>query len=285
MFKHCKSRSDFLKKIIELENLLSPIEFLNLSQENPNIPDIAKNQIASTLNMMQAIDKKIHPFSRREISKNVNFYSYHPTEGGGIKKLLICFCGLANRLLVPIPTFLQCIPASEFDVLVYIDPSAFCYMQGVPEFSTSIKNLTLDTQKYINFNDYKSLISLGTSGGGSAAIYFGILIKASSAISICGKHRTLSLHKAHIIEASLDGFEFDRMIEDLLELSKTKLLLVCGEGCQKDIEGAQTLKKYLAKSRTLLIRDLDSHNVIMFLLGKKKLTHFIHGLLNESFFE
>ena len=76
-------------------------------------------------------------------------------------------------------------------------------------------------------------------------------IKASSAISICGKHRTLSLHKAHIIEASLDGFEFDRMIEDLLELSKTKLLLVCGEGCQKDIEGAQTLKKYLAKSRRI----------------------------------
>jgi hypothetical protein len=280
MFQHCNSRADFLNKVNEYQNILAPNEFIKLYQEfNTILPDIAERQMARTVDMINSLGKEYQNFIRKPLSPNVNFYSA-PLGMSSKKKLLICFCGIANRLLVPIPVFLQTVPQKDFDVLVYSDPDKTSYLNGIPEFSRSLKDLMSNTKPYVDFQRYTALISIGTSGGGSAALYFGILANIDKAISVCGKHRSLAVKKPSNIELlKFDGFEFDRMIKNHLDKSKTKTILVYGEKCPRDIYGALSLKKHLPLSQELIIKDLAEHNAFHYFLARGKLKAFIQMLL------
>ena len=280
MFQNCNSRADFLNKVNEYQNILAPNEFIKLYQEfNTILPDIAERQMARTVSMINSISKEYESFIRVPLSPNVNFFS-SSQELTSKKKLLICFCGNANRLLVPIPVFLQCVPHRDFDVLVYSDPKRTCYVKGVPQFSKSLQDLMSDTKPYVNFEKYTAMISIGTSGGGSASVYFGILANVDKAISICGRHRSIAIKKPGNIELSkFDGYEFDRMIKKYLDKSKTKITLVYGEKYPRDIEGALSLKKHLPISHEIIIKDLNDHNVFLYLLVQGKLKAFIQRLL------
>jgi hypothetical protein len=283
MFSDCTIRADFLRKIIKYENLLSPNEFLSLlSDNNSNIPDIGRDQLNKTVKMIYLTDKQIHSFSRKKLSSNVNFYQSTKAVNPH-KSLLICFCGHVNRLFLPIPVFLQSIPEDDFDVLIYSDPSGYAYLTGVPEFSNGLNTLFEDTQKFIDFKSYKRLITLGTSGGGSAALYFGVKIKAEKAISVCGKHRALSKKLAQKnTSGMLDVFQFDKIDQQEMAATSTQFKLVFGEKNHEDTVGALSLRKHMKKAQLLSIKDLSEHNAFMFFLIKGKLSEFIHNLLETE---
>lgn len=282
MFENCNNRADYLKKVIEYENILAPNEFIKLhSQFSAGLPEIAERQLLKSTNMMNSANAEIRNFIRYNLSTNVIFYSSSTTPSNE-KKLLICFCGIGNRLLVPIPVFLQCIPDQSFDVLIYRDPDQTCFLNGIPDFSNSLQDLVADTLPHVNFATYKSLVTIGTSGGGSAALYFGILANAEKAISVCGRHRSLAVQnplKDDLLR--FDGYEFDRMISSFKDSSCTEIILLCGEKSIKDIEGAQSLKKNLPKSKILMIKNLAEHNAFLFFLHRGKLKEFVQMLIKD----
>ena len=282
MFENCNNRADYLKKVIEYENILAPSEFIKLHSEcSAGLPEIAESQLIKSTNMMNSANAEIRNFIRHTLSTNGIFYS-SPTTPSNEKKLLICFCGIGNRLLVPIPVFLQCIPDQSFDVLVYRDPSQTSFLNGIPDFSNSLQDLVADTLPHVNFATYKSLVTIGTSGGGSAALYFGILANAEKAISVCGKHRSLSVGNQMKNELlDFDGYEFDRMVSHLIETSRTELILVCGEKYPNDIEGAQSLKRNLPNSKILKIKKFAAHNAFLFFLHRGKLKEFVQMLIKD----
>jgi len=280
MFNDCNSRADFLKKVIEYENILPPNELISLYQRySSSLPDIAERQLGLTVGLINNIEKKQRTFYRKSLSTNVNFYS-SSSELVQTKKLLFCFCGIANRLMLPIPVFLQCLPEQEFDVLIFSDPSKKSFLNGVPEFSISVEELLSKTNQYIDFQKYRALISIGTSGGGSAALYYGIFGNMDKAISVCGKHRSMLVRNVSNSELlDFDGYEFDRMIKNCIAASKTKTALVYGEKFPRDIAGARSLKKNLPFSQLIAIKNLADHNAFKFLLENGKLKEFIQLIL------
>lgn len=276
VFDNCHSISDFYKQLIEIENSYTPAAFAEIWQNKENLSEKIKPSIFKTISLMQKGANKVRAYQRTSISTNVNLYH---TESSLEKSLLICFCGIANRLMMPIPVFLQFIPENQFDVIVIRDPSEYAYVTGVPEFSANLLETASLLKQSINLSRYKDLRCLGTSGGGSAALYFGILMQAVIAISVGGKHRTLS-DKVTNEERPISGLEFDQHIEDIAhDKMKTQLFAVYGEGSDRDKVGAYSLKKHLGHCQLVAVKDIKEHNVMNILLQRDQLSSFL-----KSFF-
>lgn len=276
IFDDCHSISDFYKKLIEIENNYTPAEFSEIWENKESLSEKIKPSISKTISLMQKGTDEIRPYQRNTISLNVNLYH---TESNLKKSLLICFCGVANRLMMPVPVFLQFIPEDQFDVLVIRDPSEHGYVHGIPAFSKDLLETSKLLKEVIDLNRYNDLRCLGTSGGGSAALYFGILMHAKIAISVGGKHRSLS-DKVNSEEHLISGFEFDNLIGNINhEEITTQLFAVYGDGSERDKVGAYSLKKYLKNCKLVTVKDIKEHNVLGILLQRNQLSSFLKSFI------
>lgn len=260
--KNNDNQSEVLKKIIEIENKFSPIEIYQLLDGEIN-SDLAQWHIKRNINMMSMIYKQPRIFNRLSLSKNVNFYS---TKANFSKSLLICFCGRANRLMLPISSFLQLIPDDKFDVLIFQDPSRKDFLQGIPGFSSDLKNLVKKIEDVIDITSYQDIRCLGTSGGAGAALYFGVLIEASAAYSIGGRHLKNATDFDRLQQLGFTGDEFDILVSDKLQHSKVKLYAFYAELEERDRLGALSLSNLLDNCQDMPVTNLKEHNIFAELL-------------------
>lgn len=252
---------------------------LALWQGRQTLPDYLTGPLRKTIEMMAAGAADARAWIRVPLAANVSLYRAPQSKAG--TSLLICFCGNVNRLMVPIPVFLQFIPETMFDVLIVKDPSRLGYLRGVPGFADDLAGVVDQIRARVKLDSYADIRCIGTSGGGSAALYAGLLLAAGRAISVCGKHRSLSRHVAGDPDdgGAFTGDEFDAMVRDHIDGAATELLLVYGGKSQRDIEGARSLMRYLPKARPLVIKPLDDHNALLYLLQTKRLHDFFARFL------
>lgn len=255
---------------------------LALWQGGQALPDYLMAPLRKTIEMMAAGAADARPYIPTPIAPNVTLFGAPGAAQG--KSLLICFCGNVNRLMVPIPVFLQFIPETLFDVLIVKDPSRLGYLQGVPGFAGTLSEVVDRIGAQIRLDSYADIRCIGTSGGGSAALYAGLLLGANRAISVCGKHRSLSRHTTGGggDGDAFTGEEFDAMVRDRVDSAATLLLLVYGGKSQRDIDGARSLMRYLPKARPLSIKPLDDHNALLYLLQTKRLHDFFARFLFDG---
>jgi hypothetical protein len=274
-FADCVGRAEGLRRLIDLENELSPREMSSIWQGRYALPEHIIAPLEKTIKTMARGARQPRAYGRTRISENANYYRAH--RGTDSKTLLIAFCGNANRLMLPIPVFLQFVPEDSYDVLILRDPSRTGYLRGVPGFGDDLLKVAKTIRAKIDVASYCEVRCIGTSGGGAAALYTGLLLHARRAVSVGGRHRTVCKRVAEG-DSEFTGDEFDVLLQGLGP-TDTELFNIFGEHCERDIEGARSLEKYLGRLQPITVRDLAGHNVLAHLLQKGTLPNFFKRIL------
>jgi len=235
--------------------------------------------LEKTQKMMLEASSQIRQFERRKLSENINLYQ----SGKRKKNLIICFCGKANRLLMPIPVFLQHIPDDLYDVVVLMDPSGLCFHNGVPGFESGIQKCLDKLSRRLPLAAYTNVTTFGTSGGGCAAIYSGVYLQANLAISIGGRHPlNYNSTNAEFSKIGLTGDEFDRLLKGMGGNLKTTIKVVYGDLHTEDKISALTFYEHLANVKLVPIAGSAEHSPFVFLMKQSKSNPFFNALLDDS---
>jgi hypothetical protein len=281
-FAECRSRADYLRKLIEVENEATPAELHALAGGCVNFPTDAAARLQATLDLMDRCGAPVRPFVHTRLSPGASLYR-HGTEVRG-KSLLVCFCGVAHRMMVPIPVFLQLIPEDRFDVLVFKDPAGQDYLRGVPDFGGDLRQLAGSIRTRLDPDGYADVRCLGVSSGGAASLYAGLLLGAERAVAIGGRHPTLASRRGGLMDliGRSTGREFDQAVGDLATRHGTRLLAVFGGDAPRDREGAESLRRHLPACGLLPVEGLSEHNLLVRFVENGKAAGFLHGLLLDA---
>lgn len=274
-FAGCRARAEYLRRLIDLENELSPSEIWALWQARASLPEAIIAPLGKTIKMMSRGAKELCRFERTVLSANA--FLYRAAGGAERKTLLIGFGGNVNRLMLPTAVFLQFIPDADYDMLLLRDPTRSGYLRGVPGFGDDLAKMAEAIRSHVDLDSYRELRCVGTSGGGQVALYMGLLLNARRAVSVGGRHRSLS-KKVAVEDSGFTGYELDKFIEDL-GTRDTELLNLFGVQCERDIEGARSLEKVLPRLMPVTIADLAEHNALAHLLERGALPGFFKRIL------
>lgn len=219
------------------------------------------------------------PFVRRRLRTNVSAYS----AGGptAAKTLLICFTGVARRLFMPIPVFLQHLDASRFDLLVLRDPSRNGYRYGLAGVAGDFEGLVAEIGRMFDRRAYRAVVTYGTSGGGLPAIVTALRYGLDKGVSVAGKGPLDP--RWQTVGAGGAG----EMLRDLVRASAAppNLLLVHGADCEPDAEGARALSKFVPAS-TLIVHGRDGrkmgHNAVFPLVLESRFGEFVESALDPG---
>lgn len=144
----------------------------------------AREWIEQTLTHLKLMRKaEAEPFLRRDVRKSVTLYS----DGGDPddKTLIIALPGANHRLMMPIPSLLQALPADRADVLFIRDGTRSGYRQGLEGLASSIDTLGPAIPRIIDISRYRRLAGLGVSAGGLPSLLLGLQM-GSGAVLVCG---------------------------------------------------------------------------------------------------
>ncbi|KRB81310.1 hypothetical protein ASE00_15070 [Sphingomonas sp. Root710] len=274
-FADCRARAEYLRRLIDLENELSPLEIWDLWQRRAELPEAIIAPLGRTIKMMMLGAKDLRRFERTTLSENV--FLYRGAGGAGQKTLLIGFGGNVNRLMLPTAIFLQFVPDADYDMLLLRDPTRSGYLRGVPGFGDDLVKMADAIRSHVDLGSYREVRCVGTSGGGQVALYMGLLLDARRAVSVGGRHRSLS-KKVAAGDGEFTGYELDKFVQNLAPRS-TELINLFGAQCERDTEGARSLEKVLPQLKPVTIAALAEHNALAYLLEQGSLSSFFSRIL------
>ena len=268
--------ANFFRQYIEFENTASPAEAMNFIRKN-KIFDV-QGFLKKTEKLILEGNEEVRPFLKKRLSSNVYFY----TTTNENKNLLICFCGNANRLMLPIPVFLQYIDHKVYDVLVLMDPSKLCYHLGVPGFGSTIEESADLLSDIATRGKYQQVKTFGTSGGGCASLFCGVYLNANKSISVGGRHPlTYEVTNNLLSDKGYSGYEFEELLSKKSNQYQTKIYIIYGNRMNADKISAENFEKYFLNT-TLVPIDHDGHDVINFLRNKQELRILLDELVNNE---
>lgn len=283
-FMACRTPADFYRLQILAECDAVPTDIAAMFRHRDMLPGEAVAWLGNVRKMMFAQATTVQPFRRQQISGNVALYTTRaaPAEP---RDLLVACCGLADRLQIPIPAVLQHLDGKRFDVLLLRDPSKRIYLQGVPEYAADLGQVVERIRQDIDLAGYRSIRSIGTSGGGWAAFTVGAMLGADRAISMSGKPPGATFRLAQMWEKrgySLDDQNadfsvFERFFDHIPDRS-TRLLAIFGADYQIDREGAEAFEQ-LVGAVGIGFRGVDDHNLMFEILKKRLLATFFDRFL------
>lgn len=274
-FAQCRTPADFYRVQITLENELTPQELLEQLKWRDELAPPARKWISALEEMMLRESGQIQPFRRTSLSENVQFC--HAGAGHGVKSLLVGFCGNFQRLMMPLPVFLQQVPADIFDVLIFKDPGRDFFLRGVPGYVDSLAQLPERVERDLPLARYASVRCIGTSAGGAAALVAGEVFGAERALSFGGGHPARASESLE--PKGLTGTELDLVFADAKRSCGRKLAFF-GETNEFDRETAGSLCRAYPGTRIAPVRGVSTHNIFFELFERKELAVFIsHSLL------
>ncbi|MEH6601533.1 hypothetical protein [Pseudoalteromonas sp.] len=294
LLNRCQTINQVNSVNIALANKLTVLELYELHQEFRlkflrDVEVLHPNKIKLKLHGLREVEKIIdltnksgkkhqEPFIRRRVKKNIQMFSHF-----GLKKektLIIAFAGNANRLMMPIPVFLQHISADKYDILLLNDPSKNGYRNGLPSVSDDFESLMVEINSLIDKSEYKSVISLGTSAGGLPAIWTALYLQVDKGISIGGSGPSHPAWQQVRNNASED-------LTNLFNQSSTSnILYICGNDFERDVSSSRELSNII-QIQTLTVcgttKNMNiGHNPLMPILKKSMLASFFDVILDPG---
>jgi hypothetical protein len=283
-FLACRRTSDYYQLQILAECDALPSELADMLRYADVLPEPSKEWATTIRRQLHAQAPAIQPYRRQAIVRNVVLYTTR-TRPEEPRDLLIAFCGLVDRLQLPIPVVLQHLDGSRYDVLLLRDPSQRIYLQGVPGYAPDLKQVADRIGRDLDLGRYRSIRSFGTSGGGWAAFTVGAMLGADRAISMSGKPPSATFRLAKVWEArgySLDEQEadfavFERLFNAIPDRS-TRLLAFYGADFDADREGAEAFERMVGATG-IGFRGVATHNLMFEILKAPALATFLDRYL------
>lgn len=245
---------------IDIENRFTPAEVNALPLFTGGLPRETRRQLWKTRRMMRRGHPRIRTYQRSETARNATLYRGAPTAD----RLLVVFCGIAGRPMIPTPVFLQFIPETRHDVLMLRDPTGNAYTHGVPGLGNDLQETLNQLAGQIDFTRYRETRALGVSSGGAAALCTGILLGSTLALSFGGRHPSCSRRARTGNRAD----RFDTLVAPLLAESGTWLANFRAENHPADEEGARSLRATLPACRDLVVTGTSNHILLAELAGQ-----------------
>jgi hypothetical protein len=214
-------------------------------------------------------------YLRQIISPDVELF-LDPLIPPAQKTLLIGCTGGAGRLMMPIPSVLQYLPSSAYDVVILKDRSGQLFDAGIAGYADGLTELAGRLAADLRPGSYRRCVTYGTSSGGFAALRLGLLLRAERAISIGGR---FTWHVRRILDGRPVS-PFD-MLCACIGPSPTRLICVYGARMEEDRRAAEALLRCV-RGEAMPIRRVGGHNVIHELWKKGRLRRFYRQVLGEG---
>jgi hypothetical protein len=248
--KAARTQPDIYRAEIDIQRLATPAEIVELFEQRQSFDESVAAWIAKTRDLVFLHHPEPRLFDHRLLDGNISHFAGPP----GRKTLIVGFCGVADMLCLPIPTFLQYFDPVRFDVVVLRDPTRRGFAAGLSGHSTSFAELIERLARDLAFASFESIRCIGTSGGGAASLAAGQLLAAPTGC-FCGRPPTASsvygrTAFAEALEATIRG-----------PGSKDRLVALFGAGNPKDEKNAHALAA-LTDLTLVPIEGLADHNVI-----------------------
>jgi hypothetical protein len=181
----CRLDRDFFKVHSEAERTFTPLEIHALLERASGLPQPTQAWLNRITRFTRFREGPPMRYRRNAISANIDLYSDPDAPPSG-KRLIIGFCGTAQRLLMPVASMLQLLPGQECDLVVLRDPTLRHFMAGVASYADSFSGLLKSLAADLSVHEYRRLYCYGTCMGGFAALRAGLLLRAQRSISVSG---------------------------------------------------------------------------------------------------
>jgi hypothetical protein len=122
------------------------------------------------------------PFMRLRLRHAV--WTFRSDSDSTQKMLLICFTGNAQRLMMPLPVFLQHLDARTTDVAYLLTEKHAGYRKGIRGITDDLDTSIAALECLLNVRGYDRVAIIGTSGGGLPAILAGLQLGVDAVLSV-----------------------------------------------------------------------------------------------------
>jgi len=194
------------------------------------------------------------------------------------RTFVIAFTGIADRLMMPLATFLQHCPSDAHEFLVLFDRTRRLYLEGIAGLGDDLPASFDALRARIASPGYRRTVAIGTSGGGLAAVWAGVELGLHRAVSVGGPFPgdLVMNERAHDIDTS--GFDeaIRRRAGRLPEV-----VYVAGEHASRDVWKGVAMKRHLPTT-LLVIPGCDNHNTLHFLRRQGALETFLARMFGED---
>lgn len=208
----CHTTNQLNRLLIALENRMTPTELLELhqalsSQHNANTPPATNQAQANpptgqqtSINEMErnalgyqwvhSLSQKLMyvpsnfaaRFTRRKLCNGIYIFS-----GSGqneSKTVLVCFSGNEQRMMMPMPLFLQHIDPALTDIVYLRTVKGQGYRNGILGLAPNLETSFQELSAILSRMHYRSIAIMGVSAGGLPAILAGLQLGANAVLSV-----------------------------------------------------------------------------------------------------
>lgn len=292
--KNCETVNQLNRVHIALENWLTPSKWVDLRKEflinfrserhlssNQNFDQekILIEHIKIWFNKIDTLFNKstlteIQSYKRINLHQSIRLYSQKniPTNE---KVLIVCFSGLAQRMMMPLPIFLQHIDSQKADIALIKYPKNKSYRNGIEGISENFLESITVLKSILPTNNYQRIALIGVSGGGIPAIISGLSWHASRTIVFSGGHPR-DPRWTNALNCGVDD-----IIKKYPKNTSGSTTLIYGYDHQLDKEAANSFKNIIP-CKLIEVKEKNKsvgHLSILPILNAGKLYPFLSGLI------
>ena len=222
-----------------------------------------RNALKKQLGSSPAADR----WQRRQVFPNILVYGSADGERRS-KTLIVGFSGNYMRLMVPTYRVLCNLDPEKTDLLVLSDPKRAGFMHGLEGLGSGVEAIEDWLEDYLSENHYRSVVALGTSGGGIAAIHSAVALSMKRVMAVGAATPSRHADMAAIL----------REIAPRHQPDVTQIVLAYSEGNARDSDAATQIKGILPEAALRPDKRFDNHNLIDKLFHAGELDQFLTEL-------
>ncbi len=189
--RHCVTVNQLNRVHIALENWLTPIALEAIARSAASGGEVWRDRWSGERQAWVANLGQLcrrggvgHPqgFRKQCLARGLALYTSREKIPGD-KRLLVCFTGLAGRMMIPLPVFLQHVDATCTDVIVVRYPKPDGYRCGMPGIAEGFVALLRALLTFVPPVAYVAKATIGVSGGGIPAVALAMMAQFDAALA------------------------------------------------------------------------------------------------------
>lgn len=278
VLKNCKTQNMCNRSIINIENWITPLKFYQLL-DDLKVKDLDVGQCKQPFknfvkNIQSYLDKigkdSPEPFIKKRINDHTLYFTCDKQKIKKEKTLVIAFTGSLNRMMMPLPVFLQYLDANTTDVIFITCPhKRLGYRYGMPGHDDNFQDM-LKRFGSLPYSDYKSVVGFGTSSGSYPILLLAHIYAFDSVLAVGPRGpnderwlEVLGVDTRTVLNELSDGL-----------INNPKTYIVYGSTDPIDVKGTQDWKALLTLVTPIKIEGAK-HNALLPFIEKGSLNQLL----------